>query len=72
MSYDWIRKYQTVSRLTGFNVADVLEKSFDRNVFMENDGTAAVIAKRLFEVGKLVNNFVYLFLEYDDWRRGCL
>ena len=52
MSYDWIRKYQTVSRLTGFNVADVLEKSFDRNVFMENDGTAAVIAERLFGVGK--------------------
>lgn len=63
MSYDWIRKYQTVSRLTGFNVADVLEKSFDRNVFMENDGTAAVIAERLFGVGKRLNNFVYLFLD---------
>lgn len=49
--------------MADFNVADVLEQSFDRNVFMENDGTAAVIAEMLFGVGKRVNNFVYLFLD---------
>ena len=36
----------------GFDVVDVLEQSFGCDVFMENDGTAAVIAEMLFGVGK--------------------